>query len=81
MGLYVRDEGVNQLAEQVRKTIGARTKTDAVRLALEKLLLEQTRKVPFSERIKDLQAKTLALGKPDPNFDRQAFTDEMWDNL
>jgi antitoxin VapB len=81
MGLYVRDESVNRLAEEVRKTLGARTKTEAVRLALETLLREQRRKTPFSERIKDLQAKTLALGKPDPNFDQKAFTDDMWGNI
>lgn len=81
MGLYVRDEGVNQLAEQVRKAIGARTKTEAVRLALANLLQEQRRKTLFSERIKDLQAKTLALGKPDPDFDRKRFTDEMWGDI
>ena len=81
MGLYVRDEGVNRLAEQARKAIGARTKTEAVRLALEKLLQEQKREVPFSERIRHLQAKTRALGELDPNFDQKAFTDEMWGNV
>jgi len=81
MGLYVRDESVNRLAEQARRTIGARTKTEAVRLALEKLLQEHRQKAPFSERIKALQAKTLALGEPDPNFDQKAFSDEMWGHL
>ena len=81
MGLYVRDESVNQLAEQARRTIGVRTKTEAVRLALEKLLDEHQAKPPFSERLKSLQARTRALGEPDPNFDRKAFTDEMWDGL
>jgi antitoxin VapB len=81
MSLYVRDESVNRLAEQVRKTIGARTKTDAVRVALEKLLQEHEAKPPFSERLKALQAKTRALGEPDPHFDEKAFTDEMWGNI
>lgn len=81
MGLYVRDESVNRLAEQVRKAIGARTKTEAVRLALKMLLQEHEARPPFSERIKALQARTRALGEPDPNFDQKTFTDEMWGNI
>lgn len=81
MALYVRDENVNRLAGEVQRAIGAPTKTDAVRIALEKLLQEQERKLPFSERLKKLQAETLALGKPDPDFDRKAFTDEMWGDI
>ena len=81
MGLYVRDESVNLLAEKARKTIGARTKTEAVRVALEKLLDEHQPKAPFSERLKTLQARTRALGEPDPSFDRKAYTDEMWGNI
>jgi antitoxin VapB len=81
MGLYVRDESVNRLAEEVQKAIGAATKTEAVRIALERILEAQQRKVPFSERLKKLQAETLALGDSDPDFDQKAYRDEMWGDL
>lgn len=80
MPLYVRDEQVNRLAEKVRKTLGAATKTDAVRVALERVLLEQKNAVPLRERLKQIQRRTLELGKADPDFDEKAFTDRMWGN-
>jgi antitoxin VapB len=80
MPLYVRDEAVNRLAGKVQKAIGAATKTEAVRIALERLLRDEERKIPFSERLKLLQEQTLALGTADPDFDEMAYTDRMWGN-
>jgi antitoxin VapB len=78
MPLYVRDEGVNRLAGDVQKAIGATTKTEAVRIALERLLQEREKKIPFRERLKLLQERTRALGKDRSDFDEKAFLDEMW---
>lgn len=78
MGLYVRDESVNRLAEEVQKAIGVATKTEAVRVALERVLEAERRKPRFSERLKKLQARAEALGENDPDFDLKAFRDEMW---
>jgi antitoxin VapB len=36
-------------------------------------------KPPLEERLKALQIRLQALGKPDPNFDDKAFLDEMWE--
>lgn len=78
MPLYVRDENVNRLAEKARRTIGAASKTEAVRVALEELIRRQAPATPLRERLKRIQAQTLALGKPDPDFDRKAYSDRMW---
>lgn len=78
MGLYVRDESVNRLAEKLRRTLGAKTKTDAVRTALEHMLREAEQPKPLRARLKRIQAATLALGTPDPDFDEKAYADSMW---
>jgi antitoxin VapB len=56
MPLYVRDERVNELAEQVQKILKAPTKTDAIRQALEKVVESSTpsneaEKQPLRERV------------------------------
>ena len=78
MGLYVRDESVNRLAEEVQKAIGAPTKTEAVRIALERILSERKHAAPLLDRLEIVRKRTMALGTPDPTFDEKRFTDEMW---
>lgn len=78
MSLYVRDESVNRLAEQLRKALGVRTKTDAVRLALETMLRAEARKAPLGKRLKAIQQLTLAEGNVDADFDEKAYSDRMW---
>ena len=78
MALYVRDEAVNRLAEKARQTLGASTKTEAVRIALERLLHEEKKSIPLRERLKRIQQATLALGKPDREFNEKEFTDRLW---
>ena len=46
MPLYVRDERVNQLAEQAQKILKAPTKTDAIRQAQ-----EDEKRPPLAERL------------------------------
>ena len=79
MSLYIRDEKVNELAEKVMRRRGTKTKTEAVRLALENELREADNELSLAERIKPLQARIAALGPKDPNFDEKAFMDEMWE--
>lgn len=83
MPLYVRDERVNQLAEQAQKILKAPTKTDAIRQALERVVetseaSESTEKPPLAERLKAIQDEVKRLGTPNPDFDEKAFLDEMW---
>ena len=84
MPLYVRDERVNELAEQVQKILKAPTKTDAIRQALEKVVessrpLEETGKPPLAERLKAIRDRYQSMGTPNPDFDDKKFLDEMWE--
>lgn len=85
MPLYVRDERVNQLAEQAQKILKAPTKTDAIRQALERVVETSeasapAEKPPLAERLKAIQDEVKRLGTPNPDFDEKAFLDEMWGN-
>lgn len=84
MPLYVRDERVNELAEQARRILNAPTKTDAIRQALEKVvenkdLAHPKPKPPLRERLDQLRKE---FGLPEysslPPFDEKTFLDEMW---
>ncbi|MCL6706809.1 type II toxin-antitoxin system VapB family antitoxin [Pseudomonas sp. R2.Fl] len=84
MPLYVRDERVNQLAEQARKILKAPTKTDAIRQALERVVgdfaaSEEPTKPPLAERLKAIRDRYQSMGTPNPDFDEKAFLDEMWE--
>jgi antitoxin VapB len=81
MPLYIRDQAVDQLADRVQKATGARTKTDAVRIALEHELDRATARMTFDERNAKVMAMADALGATDPKFDMKAFTDEMWGKI
>lgn len=78
MPLYIRDDTVDELAETVRQMTGARTKTEAVREALEAHLEAVRPKRSLREDIRLLQDRVRRMGEPDPNFDMKAFSDEMW---
>lgn len=78
MPLYIRDAEVNALAEKAQKAIGARTKTDAVRAALQRLIEGEAAKSGWRERNAELLARARQLGSPDPDFNLKKFRDEMW---
>lgn len=79
MPLYVRDERVNQLAEQARQILNAPTKTDAIRQALERVVQDDEKRTPLAERLEKLRARhnMPAFDTLEP-FDEKAFLDEMW---
>ncbi len=78
MPLYVRDERVNQLAEQARKILKAPTKTDAIRQALERVVEGEKRRPLLGERLETLKQRYRSMGTADPDFDEKAFLDDMW---
>lgn len=85
MPLYVRDERVNQLAEQARKILNAPTKTDAIRQALEKVVEAPSdaavgeKKASLTERLGRLRDKyNMPPYESLEHFDQKAFLDEMW---
>ncbi|WP_105373653.1 type II toxin-antitoxin system VapB family antitoxin [Neorhizobium huautlense] len=84
MPLYVRDERVNELAEQARRILNAPTKTDAIRQALQRVVetaeaSDTSEKPSLRERLKATQDEVKRLGKPNPDFDDKALLDEMWE--
>lgn len=81
MPLYVRDDDVAQLAQQLKAKTGAKTVTDAVRLALRHELERVSESLPLSARLDKALALADAMGPTDPAFDMKAFTDEMWGGI
>ena len=78
MALFIRDDEVDALAEEVRRVTKAKTKTEAVRQALRLQLVEARRGLPLRERLARSKALADALGSGDPAFDMKAYSDEMW---
>lgn len=78
MALYIRDPEVDALAEEVRKATRAKTKTDAVRAALQAQLVRSRQALTGPERFARSLALADALGPADPDFDMKAYTDELW---
>lgn len=78
MPLYIRDDKVDALAEQVMRLTGAKTKTDAVREALQAALDSKLNETSIIDKIKPLQDRVAELGAVDPHFDMKKFSDEMW---
>ncbi len=78
MALIIRNPEVDALAEEVRRLTKAKTKTEAVRRALEAQLAQARRAAPLKDRLARSKALADAPGPSDPGFDMKAYTDEMW---
>lgn len=80
MALYIKDPKVDTLAEQVRISLGARTKTDAVRAALQHELERGSSQVPLREKLADLRARARKqLGPPVVGVDMKKLMDDLWE--
>ena len=78
MPLYIKDEEVAALAVRLQAATGARTKTDAVRAALEHELAGQSAARSFDDRNAEVLRMAEALGPVGLAFDLKPFADEMW---
>ena len=78
MPLFIRDAEVDALADEVQKLTKARTKTEAVRRALQNELARTRKALPLRDRLARAKALADAMGPSDPAFNMKAFTDEMW---
>lgn len=86
MPLYIRDSEVDALAARLQAVTKVRTKTEAVRLALEHELQRLSENSPLPgrlakaiEMIRAIRRDAAAQGlKGTDDFDMKAFTDEMW---
>jgi len=80
MPLYIRNSGVDDLAEQVRLLLGARTKTDAVRTALQHELERVQTRTPLRDRLAELRTRARErLGPPVRGVDTKKLMDELWE--
>jgi len=80
MPLYIRDDSVDDLAVRFMKLTGAKSKTDAVRMALITQIEAVSNQKPLLERLEPILIRADGLGVPDPNFDLKSFADQMWEN-
>lgn len=78
MALFIRDDAVDALAEELKRATNAPSKKEAVKQALEDALQRTRQRLPLSERIKRAQAIARSIGPKDPDFDMKEFMDEMW---
>ena len=81
MSLYIRDDKVDELANEVMRRLGTKTKTEAVRVALENELKRAGEELSLEERVKRLQDRVAArMGPHAVDFDEKAYMDEMWES-
>jgi antitoxin VapB len=78
MPLFIRDEDVSAMAEELARLTHARSKTEAVRAALRHELDRTRAKVPVRDRLAKIHAKAATIGLPNPDFDMKSYSDEMW---
>lgn len=79
MSLYIQDPKVDALAGELMLRLGAKSKAEAVRRALENELKRENEKRPLAERVRKYQRAMAALGPSDPAYDHKAHMDEGWE--
>lgn len=79
MPLYIRDDNVDDLANQFMKLTGAKSKTEAVRQALLAQIKAEANRKPLLERLGPILAEADALGPKDASFKMKDYTDAMWE--
>jgi antitoxin VapB len=77
--LSIRDPQVIALANELMQRVGAKSQTDAVRLALENELKRDNEKASLTERVRKYQRAIAELGPGDPTYDHKAHMDEGWE--
>jgi antitoxin VapB len=81
MPLYIKDPTVDDLAEKVRVELGMRTKTDAVRMALQHELQRSARSKPLRERLAALQEQAdIQFTAPVHGIDMKKLMDDLWED-
>ena len=80
MPLYIKDTTVDELAEKLRVQLGMRTKTDAVRMALQHELQRSARSKPLRERLAALQEQAdVHFSAPVQGGDMKKLMDDLWE--
>lgn len=81
MPLFVRDEGVVEMTLELQRILKVRTKTEALRTALQHELDRARAEAPVKQRLAKARAMADAIGPSSPDFDQKAFSDQLWDDL
>lgn len=80
MALYIKDPTVDRMAEQLQERLGVRTKTDAVRIALQHELDRVEDEIPLREKLAALRQRARdRLGPPVHGVDMKKLMDELWE--
>lgn len=80
MPLFIRDADVTAMAEELARLTNARSKTEAVRIALRHELEHVRKRVPLQERIARIHEKAAKIGLPNPGFDMKTYTNATWND-
>lgn len=78
-GLFIRDETVNDLATEAMKIMGASSKTEAVRAALQAAIHSAKKQVPLSKRLDEARRLADQIGQVNPDYDAKADMDDLWE--
>jgi antitoxin VapB len=76
MAFHIRDPETDRLARELAQIQGEGI-TEAVKSALQAKLVDERRKIPLMERIKDITDEIAAAPKTGLKADK-AYFDEMW---
>ncbi|MEP7453361.1 type II toxin-antitoxin system VapB family antitoxin [Phyllobacterium sp. SB3] len=80
MSLFIRDNEVDALATKIKQLTNARTKTEAVKRALQNELARAQKAIPLRDRIREIQNDIRArMGHAKPDFNMKRYTDDMWE--
>ncbi len=79
MPLRINDPDVDELVDHYVSLSGAKTKTEAVRTALQSSIAALDEKTPLAERVARVQREAAAAGLRPRDIDDKEFLDELWD--
>jgi hypothetical protein len=75
--LYIKDNRIAEMAEELRALTKAASKREAVSKALERAISE-ARRASLAAQLERAIAVARQIGRRDDRFDQKAFSDEMW---
>jgi len=78
MPLYIKDPEVDTLVERYLAASGAKTKTEAVRRALELGIHACENRETLSDRVAKVQRRAAQAGLGVRDFDDKEFMDDLW---
>jgi antitoxin VapB len=79
MPLYIKDQDVNHLAADAVKILGAASKTEAVRQALQSAIATAKGRIPLLQRIEAARVLADTIGPVMQAYDNKRDMDELWE--